>query len=248
MKLKTKLLVDMDYFLYRAASAAEEEHEYNEELTVIVGDFKRGKKIVNQELDKLKTRFDTDDLLLCWTDRKNFRKGVDPSYKGNRTKRKPCGYLKLKNWAMDKWPSVMWPGLEADDVLGILATKGDLHNFMIVSPDKDMQQIPCRIYNLKDEFNQTPELATRMLYQQCLTGDSTDGYSGAVGIGPKRAGQLLDSCKGEYWPTVVQAFIDAGQTEEDAIRNYNLARILTVKDWDADKQEPILYAPELIRA
>ena len=238
----------MDYFLYRAASAAEEEHEYNEELTVIVGDFKRGKKIVNQELDKLKTRFDTDDLLLCWTDRKNFRKDVDPSYKGNRTKRKPCGYLKLKNWAMDKWPSVMKPGLEADDVLGILATRGDLHNFMIVSPDKDMMQIPCRIYNLKDEYTQTPELAERMLYQQTLTGDSTDGYSGAVGIGPKRAGQLLDSCKGEYWPTVVQAFIDAGQTEEDAIRNYNLARILTVNDWDADKQEPILYAPELTRA
>ena len=42
----TKLLVDADFFFYRAASSSEEEHEYNADLTVIVGDFKRGKSIV----------------------------------------------------------------------------------------------------------------------------------------------------------------------------------------------------------
>jgi hypothetical protein len=57
-----KLLVDADYFFYRSASASEEEHEYNADLTVIVGDFKKGKKIVEHELDKLRSRFDTEDL------------------------------------------------------------------------------------------------------------------------------------------------------------------------------------------
>ena len=143
-----KLLIDADFFFYRAASAAEEEHEYNPELTVIVGDFRKGQKIVRQELKKLTDRFDTNDILLTFTDRVNFRKEIEPTYKGNRVKRKPCGYLKLKNWGMEEYASVMKPGLEADDVCGILATYGSLDNFVLISPDKDMEQIPVRLYNL----------------------------------------------------------------------------------------------------
>ena len=175
---QTKLLIDADYFVYRAASTAETELEFNPDLTVVVGDFTVGKRLVEREINNLKTRFDSDDVLLCFTDRVNFRKSVDPSYKGNRTKRKPAGFLKLKNWAMETWPSLMKPGLEADDVLGILATNGSIDNFVLISPDKDMQQIPCRIYDLKNEYTQTPELAQRKLWEQTLTGDSTDGYSG----------------------------------------------------------------------
>ena len=157
--MQTKLLVDADFFFYRAASASEEEHEYNPDLTVIVGDFRRGKRIVEQELTKLRSRFDTDDIELFFTDTTNFRKEIDPNYKGNRTKRKPCGYLKLKNWGLETYPSLIMPALEADDALGIACTSGNYSNFVLVSPDKDMQQIPCRIYNLKDEFTQTPEAA-----------------------------------------------------------------------------------------
>ena len=119
------LLIDADYFFYRAAQAAEMEQEYSPDLTVIVGDFRRGKQIVEQELNKFRTKFDTDDLVLFFTDKTNFRKGVDENYKGNRTKRKPCGYLKLKNWGMDKYPSLIMPSLEADDALGIAATSGE---------------------------------------------------------------------------------------------------------------------------
>jgi DNA polymerase-1 len=234
------LLIDADFFLYRAASSAEEEHEYSQDLTVIVGDFNKGRHRVESEISDLCSRFDTSDVILFFTDLENFRKDVDPNYKGNRIKRKPAGYLKLKNWAMDTWPSRLLPRLEADDTLGIAATSGEFTNFVLVSPDKDMQQIPCRIYNLKDEFTQTPALAERKLYEQCLTGDSTDGYAGCPGIGPKRAGLILDKCDGSYWEAVVQAFKDAKLTEEDAVRNFNLARILQVDNWDKDNQQPIL--------
>lgn len=235
------LLIDSDYFFYRSAQAAEYEMEYSQDLTVIAGDFRRGKSIVQQSLKDLKTRFDSDNILLTWTDQANFRKTVDPNYKGNRTKRKPCGYLKLKNWGMETYPSVMKPGLEADDVMGILATNGSLENFVLISPDKDMQQIPCRIYNLKEEFTQTPEAARRKLYEQALTGDSTDGYSGCVGVGPKRAGVILDKVKdGNYWPAVLKAFEEADMTEEDALRNLRLACILQAENWDAENQVPIL--------
>lgn len=238
-----KLLIDMDFYVYRSASAAEMEHEYNPDLTVIVGDFRRGKQIVEQELDKLRSRFDTDDIFLFFTDTKNFRKGVDSSYKGNRVKRKPAGYLKLKNWCMEKYPSRVLPALEADDALGIAATSGEFKNFVVVSPDKDLQQIPCRIYNLKDEFTQSPEAAERKLYEQALTGDSTDGYGGCPTVGPKRAGVILDKAEDGYWPAVVSAFEGQGLTYEDALRNLRLARILQTEDWDTDKQKPILITP-----
>lgn len=235
------LLIDSDYFFYRAASAAEYEMEYSQDLTVIAGDFKRGKSIVKQGLKDLMTRFDSDNILLTWTDQTNFRKTVDPNYKGNRTKRKPCGYLKLKNWGMETYPSVMKPGLEADDVMGILATNGSLKNFVLISPDKDMLQVACRIYNLKEEFTQTPEAAHRKLYEQTLTGDSTDGYSGCVGVGPKRASIILGKVKdGNYWPAVLKAFEEAEMTKEDALRNLRLARILQAENWDEEKQIPIL--------
>ena len=234
------LLIDADYFFYRAATTAEYEMTYNEDCTVIAGDFIKGKKVVEQELKNLRTRFDSDDLLLTFTASDNFRKDVDPSYKGNRVKRKPCGYLKLKNWGKETYPSIETPRLEADDVMGILATNGSLTNFVLISPDKDMAQIPCRIYDLKNEYTQTPRAAKRLLYKQTLTGDSTDGYKGCAGVGPKRADQILDKVKTEdYWPAVVEAFEEAGMTEADALRNFYLARILQVGDFDTDEQVPL---------
>lgn len=244
MTFQTTLLIDADYFFYRAASAVEEEHEYNPELTVIVGNFTEGKKIITSEMNKLKERFDTDDLILTFTHSTNFRKDIDPSYKGNRTKRKPCGYLKLKNWGIENYKSVMIAGLEADDVCGILATNGELKSFVLVSPDKDLEQIPCRIFNLKDEFSQSQEQARRKLFEQCLTGDATDGYGGCPGVGPKKAEVILNGVQGDdYWPAVVKAYKSAQRSEEDALNTLRLARILQASDWDEKAQVPILYTP-----
>ena len=238
------LLIDADFFFYRAASAVEEEHDYDEELSVIVGNFGEAKKIVLSEVSRLKDKFSTKKAILAFTDKINFRKEIDPSYKGNRTKRKPCGYLRLKNWGLTSFKSVMWPGLEADDVCGILATNKSLKDFVLISPDKDMEQIPCHLYNLKVEIHQSPEAARRKLFEQCLTGDQTDGYSGCPGVGPKKADQILTSVKDEnYWPVVVKSYKEADLTEDDALRNLRLARILQASDWDTKNQIPIPYTP-----
>ena len=239
-----KLLIDADFFFYRAAAAAELELDYSQDLTVVVGNFSQGKKIVGTEISRLCERFDTDDVLLAFTDQKNFRKCVDETYKGNRTKRKPAGYLKLKNWGMYNWQSLMKPALEADDVLGVISTNGSIENFVLISPDKDMEQIPCRLYNLKEEWTQTPEAAKRKLYQQTLEGDQCDGYRGCHGVGPKSAEKILAKVEdGDYWPAVVDAYLKAGQTEADALRTIRLARILQAEDWDSVMQQPILFTP-----
>jgi DNA polymerase-1 len=238
------LLIDADYFFYRAASASEDEHEYSEDVTVIVGDHRKAKSIINQEIANLKQKFKTEDVLLFFTDSKNFRKDIDPTYKGNRTKRKPAGYRKLVAWGRESYKSQMMPGLEADDVLGINATQGNFDDFVLISPDKDMLQIPCRIYDLKTEFTQTPEAAERKLYEQALTGDATDGYKGCTGVGPKKAEIILKKAQGNYWPAVLEAYLEAGQTEEDALRNLRLAKILQAPDFNFQTGRPILFTPQ----
>ena len=238
------LLIDADPIVYRAASAAEEELEFEPELTVVIGNFARGRQIVQQDIHNLCTRFDTDRFILYFTDELNFRKEVDSTYKGNRIKRKPAGYKKLKNWAKTKWQSEQKPKLEADDAIGIAVTSGQYDNFILCSPDKDMEQFPCRIWNGKLEFTQTPEQAAYKRWHQALAGDQTDGYTGVPGIGPKKADAILSKVKdGKYYEKVRDTYISAGLTEEDALRNIRLATILTVDHWDEEKQAVILFSP-----
>ena len=50
--------------------------------------------------------------------------------------------------------------------------------------------------------------------------------------------------EGYSWKTVVKTFEEKDMTEEDALVNARLARILTVDDYDSEKKEPILWTPE----
>jgi DNA polymerase-1 len=75
-----------------------------------------------------------------------------------------------------------------------------------------------------------------------MAGDQTDGYGGVPGIGVKRAETLFKD-KGYTWKTVVSAFEEKDLTEDDALVNARLARILTVEDYDFTKKEPILWTP-----
>ena len=131
--------------------------------------------------------------------------------------------------------------LEADDAMGIYATQHPGN--IIVSPDKDMKQIPGKLYNLEDTITITPEEGAKWHLIRTLAGDQTDGYSGVPGIGVKRAETLFNK-EGYSWATVVKAFTDKGLTEEDALLNARLARILTIEDYETEQQEPKLWTPE----
>lgn len=242
--MHTTLIVDGDPIVYRAASIGETELDFDPELTVITGNFKVGRSVVTQAISDLCTRFDTEEFVLYFTSTTNFRKTVAESYKGNRTKRKPCGYKKLKNWAMSQYKSVEIEGLEADDAMGIAVTSGEYDNFVLCSPDKDMEQFPCRIWNGKEEFTQSEDEATLKRWMQALTGDATDGYKGVPNCGPKKAAAILNKVKdGDYYKAVLKTYLEAGLTEEDALTNINLATILSTETWDSVKQQPILFRP-----
>jgi DNA polymerase-1 len=133
------------------------------------------------------------------------------------------------------------PELEADDALGIYATKESGH--IICSPDKDMRQIPGDLYDLSDGvITITKEEGERWHYVQTLAGDQTDGYSGVPGFGIKRAIAFFEE-NGYSWETIVKAFESKGLDKSAAIRNAQLAKILQCTDYDFDTQSVKLWTP-----
>ena len=135
---------------------------------------------------------------------------------------------------------IIKPGLEADDAMGIYSTK--FPGNIIASPDKDMRQIPGKLYNFDSVFTIDPDAGAKWHLIQSISGDQTDGYGGVPGIGVKRAETLFND-KGYSWKTVVEAFAERDLSEDDALTNARLAKILTVDDYDFKKKRPILWDP-----
>ena len=132
------------------------------------------------------------------------------------------------------------PGLEADDGMGIYATQ--YPGNIIVSPDKDMKQIPGKVYDFKETTLISEEDGRNWHYIQTLAGDQTDGYAGVPGIGIKRAVVLFEKT-GYNWQTIKDAFAAKDLDEDVALMNARLAKILTIGDYDFDRKEPVLWTP-----
>lgn len=238
------LLIDGDIIAYRYSSSVEHEVEWGDDVWSLWGDAKEAAGLVKQYLAHLVDMTAADDFVFCFTDKENFRKDVAPTYKMNRkATRKPVCYKRLREWVESNYDSYCYPRLEGDDVMGILATSDLIAGEkVIVSEDKDMQTIPCLLWRQGEMTEITEEFADYYHLYQTLVGDTTDGYPGLKGIGDKRATALLE--KGATWETVVKAYEKAGETEEDALVQARLARILRASDYNFETKEPILWSPK----
>ena len=237
-----RLLIDADYIVYKCCAACETEIDYGEDVIFVTSNFSDAYKAVKREIDNINMQFGGfGKPILFFSDSKNFRKKISPDYKGHRNRKKPCGYKRvIRNLALE-FSVITMPELEADDAMGIYATQFPGHT--IVSPDKDMRQIPGKLFDLTDVTTITQPEGARWHLIQTLAGDQTDGYSGVPGIGVKRAATLFDK-EGYSWATVVKAFEDKGLTEDNALLNARLARILTDEDYDSRTKAPILWTPK----
>ena len=237
------ILIDADFIVYKCCAACETEIDYGEDVIFVTSNFSDAYKAVTNEIQKITANFGGfSEPILFFSDTKNFRKKISPEYKGHRNRKKPCGYKRVISNLRIQYNVITMKELEADDAMGIYATQHPGN--IIVSPDKDMKQIPGKLYNLEDTITITPEEGAKWHLIQTLAGDQTDGYSGVPGIGVKRAETLFNK-EGYSWATVVKAFTDKGLTEEDALLNARLARILTIEDYDTEQQEPKLWTPEV---
>jgi DNA polymerase-1 len=237
-----KLLLNCDYIVYKCCAAAETEMDFGDDVIVVTSNFSDAMKCVKRDLDRVQNELGSfdDEMILFFTSPNNFRKKILPEYKGHRQRKKPCGFKRVIQELRKSYKVILKDTLEADDALGIYATK--YPGNIIVSPDKDMRQIPGKLYNFDEVFTVSKEDGAKWHLIQSLAGDQTDGYGGVPGIGVKRATSLFEE-HGYSWKTVLKAFDDKNLTEEEALVNARLARILTADDYDFTKKEPILWSP-----
>ena len=236
-----KLLIDADFIVYKSCAAAETEIDWGDDTILVTSNFSDAYGATKRELAKLENKFGTfSSMILFFSDSTNFRKKILADYKGHRNRKKPCGYKRVINKLKTEYEVIIMPTLEADDAMGIYATKHTGN--IIVSPDKDMKQIPGKLYNFDETFTINKEQGAAWHLIQAISGDQTDGYSGVPGIGVKRAEALFKE-KGYSWRTVVSAFKDKDLSEEDALVNARLAKILTKDDYDFKKRKPKLWNP-----
>ena len=240
------LLIDADYLAYKSCAACEDETDFGDDVIVVTSRFSHVLDMFQRELMSIAECMGLfDDFILFFSSPTNFRKKIYPDYKGHRNRKKPCGYKRLLNWCGENYITIIVDGLEADDALGVYATDPiELEaGHILVSPDKDMRQIPGLLFDLTNPVTEiTKEDGDRWHLIQAMSGDQTDGYAGAPGIGIKRAAALLES-KGCAWNTVLETFLEKDMTEDDALRNARLAKILQYNDFDHENNVPILWTP-----
>lgn len=252
------LLIDGDVLAYQAACAVEVAIEWEPGYWTWHCDFDETVKVIEQEIAKYLKALDADGYTLCLTDdERNFRKDILPTYKGNRKQKKPLVLKAVREWMVENLLAYVRPGLEGDDIMGILATR---RSFMskcekvIVSIDKDMKTIPCRyVRDLQTGMIEVDEpTADFNFLMQTLSGDVTDDYPGCPGIGPKRAERLLEDSGvhppfgtvAEAWHKVIVPTYEKAKLSEDAaLQQARVARILRAEDYDFKNRKPKLWKP-----
>jgi DNA polymerase-1 len=239
-----KLLIDADYVVYKCCAKCEDEIDFGNDVIVVTSKFSDAYDCVRREIDRIDSHFDsfeyTSEPILFFSDCTNFRKQIAQDYKGHRNRKKPCGYRRVINQLKNEYEVIVMPTLEADDAMGIYATQNPGN--VICSPDKDMKQIPGKVFDMNENTEVTKEEGQKWHLIQTLSGDQTDGYGGVPGLGIKRAVALFEK-KGYSWETVLEAFAEKDLGKDVALMNARLAKILTVDDYDFEQQTPILWSP-----
>ena len=203
MTEKTLVLVDGSSYLFRAYHALPLLTNSKGEYTnAILGVTNMLKKLVDSYPDAyFGVIFDAPG--------KTFRNDLYPEYKANRASMpeelreqiKPLHEL-IKAMGL---PLVMESGVEADDVIGTLATQAELSGLKVVisTGDKDIAQLVTEkialintmnnqwldVAGVQEKFGVPPE---RIIDYLALMGDTSDNIPGVPKVGPKTAAKWLN--------------------------------------------------------
>ena len=250
MKRERVAVIDADIILYKACRVAEEEVNWGDDQWVLWSDLNKVKTIIDDQVGLIVEEMKAARSILCFSDTKNYRKEINPEYKANRRGgRKPLCFTEALQYCKDTYHFRQFTSLEADDVIGIIATTDNLLNeYVIVSEDKDLLTVPGLHWNLKTKeiFSLSEKEADFNFFSQTLTGDTVDNYKGCPSVGKVTAEKLLRSAttkKEDLWETVVTRYEKAGLTEEDAILNARMARILRKCEYNRTTEEVKLWSP-----
>lgn len=286
---KGLLVMDGDWLVFQAMSAAEFDASWEEEIWHRCCDHAKAREILENSIKSYETRKKAwvgSPKVLAFTASVNWRKQlVDPTYKDNRkSTKKPVGYFEFLEelFKRDDVYCVREDTLEGDDVMGIIASNPmafGAHKAVIVSCDKDFKTIPncdflwCTTGNI---LTQTFESAQWWHLFQTIKGDVTDGYSGIPRWGDTAEGFLNDPFftepvtsvaksgknKGQevtkwvkrapdasesLWDCIVSIGAKEGMTEDDIIKQAQMARILRYDEYNIDTKEITLWQPSFLQ-
>ena len=105
-----KLLIDADFIVYKSCAAAETELDFGDDVILVTSNFSDAYNATKQELTKLRNKFGSfSDIILFFSDSKNFRKTIYPDYKGHRNRKKPCGYKRVVNKLKTEFETIITP-------------------------------------------------------------------------------------------------------------------------------------------
>jgi len=165
----------------------------------------------------------------------NARRNLFPEYKANRNANRMTNYSIFQSKAEEQESInnqmerliqylkclpvtiVGIDGLEADDIIGYLATKFEKHDetqrVTIMSADKDFLQlvtdkVHCyspvkkKIYTPKDVLEEFSVSSYNFLNYKVLMGDASDNIPGITGLGPKKLIKLFPELSSDVKVTV----------------------------------------------
>lgn len=204
------VLIDGDIPVYQSAAAVEKPIKWNDEWWMYLANENEAKSSLDGFIANIAEELKADRVVVALSDDVNFRYDVYPDYKSNRADTRPplCRAV-LKDYVKETYDCYVRPGLEGDDVLGILSTakKAVPGEKVVVSIDKDLRTIPGLILNwnhakfavnsghigsIEDAiYEVTEEQADYFHLMQTLAGDTTDGYPGCPGVGMQTADEIL---------------------------------------------------------
>lgn len=264
-------LIDGDTVVYQAGLDAQRATDWGDGCWTLHAEEADGASVLDSLITRIREGMNADRVIVALSDydTPGWRYSVLPTYKAARATKKvgngrPLLWQFLREYFVKHYETFVRPGLEGDDVLGILATTNNRKVIpagverVVCSIDKDLRSVPGYHLNFTRnatafgwEVQEVTEAeADRFHLYQTLTGDVVDGYKGCPGTGPVAANRILDPHTGPNhfdvraaWPDVVKAYEKAKLTEEDALVQARVARICRSSDWDYDGKRVILWNP-----
>jgi hypothetical protein len=200
-------LIDGDILTYRVGFAYDDD------------DFGLARHRLGETIEIICDELETEEFELFITGKTNFRNdyAVTAPYKGNRTGRRPVHYDALREYMLELNGTLV-EGQEADDAIAIRATELGTKKAMIVSIDKDFDQVEGWHYNFvkKQQYYISRTQGLLNFYMQFLTGDRIDNIIGVKGIGPVKAKKLLE---GKTEREMYEVCVEELGSEERAVEN-----------------------------
>lgn len=184
-KEKKVVIVDADYIPFLAGYNKDEEEITLEDYYGRVDD------TIFKLINSIEEYFEIDTLYLCVKGRNNFRKQIYSDYKKSRKEREEIVET-LHTYLVEKHKAIEAPYGEADDLVFTMSETIE-HNGIVVSPDKDLLQIPSVIYNPSKDiwFKIDDKTAMFNIALQSLMGDAADGINFFRGTGIVTANKII---------------------------------------------------------